>query len=95
MIDIGKGPDGRILHIEISEGGQSIWFAGYCRYWVDEETPAVGGFGCIVHPDPPVSYQWDGERFVRTNEEPPETVEILYGEWLTDEEWRTYCERTR
>jgi len=55
----------------------------------------IGGYGCEEHPDDPVSYEWNGERFVRGERMPPQGIEVEEGEWLSDEDWKAYCEQSR
>jgi len=94
VIHIGRGPKGGVLHVAFNQENQHIWFAGYCRYWVDRDNLMIGGYTCEEHEEfgGPVSYEWDGERFVRGERMPPEGVTVEHGEWLSDEDWKAYCE---
>ena len=60
--------------------------SGWCRYWITSD--GAGGFACGDHPDigGPVSYRWDGTRFLR-GAELPDGVDVLHGSWVSDAEW--------
>jgi len=87
-IDITRTDKGKVLSIDVQSENQSIRLLGYCRYWIKNDT--IGLFNCEKHLEfgKPISYTWDGERFIRENKKAPKDVKIEHGGWLPDVEWR-------
>ena len=84
---VSYGPQGGVLWVDGVRDGQTVSLGGYCRYWT--EGAAMGGTGCPDHPHiGRCSYRWDGGRWVKGHEHPPQGVELLHGEWLPDDVWR-------
>lgn len=84
---INKGPQGGVLTVELYSNDQSVILAGYCRYWHQDNI--AGCFNCEHHQEfgGPMGYMWTGSNFIRHDIDAPASVEILHGEWVSDEEW--------